>query len=75
MSESKRTFDIKGNFFRLGGNEVIVGDPAPDFTVVGQDFSRKIFSDFSGKVCIIASVPSLDTSVCDRETKRFNDEA
>lgn len=72
---TNRTFKIKDKSFQLGGTPVIVGDKAPDFTVVAQDFSEKIFSDYIGKVCIIASVPSLDTSVCDRETRRFNDEA
>jgi thiol peroxidase len=75
MADSKRTFVIKDNHFSLFGNEIKVGDSAPNFTVVGQDFSTKQFSEYKGKVCIIASVPSLDTSVCDRETKRFNDEA
>lgn len=72
---SERMFIIKDKQFRLAGDELKVGDKAPDFTVVRQDFSTKKFSDHKGKVCIIVSIPSLDTSVCDRETKRFNDEA
>lgn len=71
---SNRTFKIKDKSYQLWGTLANIGDKAPDFTVVAQDFSEKKFSDYKGKVCIIASVPSLDTSVCDRETKRFNDE-
>jgi thiol peroxidase len=71
----QRTFIIKDNHFRLSGDELKVGDKAPDFTVINQDFSIKKFSEYKGKVCVLVSVPSLDTSVCDREAKRFNDEA
>lgn len=70
-----RTFTIKDNHYSLIGDEVKVGDKAPDFTVILPDFSNKKFSEYQGKVCVLVSVPSLDTSVCDRETKRFNDEA
>lgn len=70
-----RTFTIKDKSFQLAGTPAKVGDKAPDFTVVAPDFSLKKSSDYRGKVRVIASVPSLDTSVCDRETKRFNDEA
>lgn len=72
---AERIFIIKDKSYQLGGTPVEEGDKAPDFTVVAQDFSTRRFSDFAGKIRVIASVPSLDTSVCDRETKRFNDEA
>jgi thioredoxin-dependent peroxiredoxin len=72
---TERTFIIKDKSFQLIGTPVKEGDKAPDFAVVAPDFSEKKFADYRGKVCVIASVPSLDTSVCDRETKRFNDEA
>jgi len=52
-----------------------VGDAAPDFVVLGNDLSPVRFSSFRGKVCVILSVPSLDTAVCDVETRRFNEEA
>jgi thiol peroxidase len=57
------------------GNEVKVGDEAPDFEVLSNDLSPVKLSSFRGKVCIISSVPSLDTPVCDTETRRFNEEA
>jgi thiol peroxidase len=59
----------------LAGNEVKAGQKAPDFTVVGNDMKPVTLKDTSGKVRIIASVPSLDTGVCDMETRRFNTEA
>jgi thiol peroxidase len=57
------------------GEAVSVGDTAPDFTVLANDLSPKTLADYAGKVLIIASVPSLDTPVCDMETRRFNTEA
>jgi thioredoxin-dependent peroxiredoxin len=58
------------------GNDVKVGQKAPEFTVQAPDWSiRHGLADTAGKVRIIAAVPSLDTEVCDRETKRFNQEA
>jgi len=66
---------MKGQPLTLLGDEVKVGDKAPDFEVVANDLSTARFSSFRGKVCIISSVPSLDTSVCDTMTRRFNQEA
>lgn len=59
----------------LIGNEVKVGDKAPDFTVLANDSTPVSLNDSKGKVRLIASVPSLDTGVCDAETRRFNEEA
>jgi thiol peroxidase len=75
MEKQKWTVTMKGNPLTLVGNEVIVGQPAPDFEVIANDMSSVKLSSFKGKVCIICSVPSLDTSVCDIETRRFNEEA
>lgn len=66
---------LKGNALTLEGPGMKVGQKAPDFTVLSQDLEEKKLSDFSGKIKLIASVPSLDTPVCDTEIKRFNDEA
>jgi thioredoxin-dependent peroxiredoxin len=58
------------------GEDVKVGQAAPDFTVHTLDWSvKRGLADTAGKVRIIAAVPSLDTDVCDRETRRFNQEA
>ena len=75
MTERKDQVTMKGKPLTLTGEKVKVGDEAPDFEVVANDLSRVKFSSFRGKVCIISSVPSLDTSVCDRMTRRFNEEA
>jgi thiol peroxidase len=58
------------------GDDVQVGQDAPEFTAHATDWSLvRGIADTKGKVRIIASVPSLDTDVCDRETRRFNVEA
>ena len=66
---------FKGNPVMLIGNEVRVGQKAPDFKVQKVDLSDYTLSSSSGKTRIIITVPSLDTPVCDMETKRFNQEA
>jgi thiol peroxidase len=75
MKERRDVITMKGNALALVGNEVKLGQPAPDFEVIANDMSSVKLSSFKGKVCIICSVPSLDTSVCDMETRRFNEEA
>ena len=57
------------------GNEVSVGDEAPDFTVLANDLSPVTFSDSKGTVRLISVVPSLDTGVCSAQTRKFNEEA
>ena len=74
MLERPGIITMKGKPLTLVGHGVKVGDPAPDFTVVANDLSDFQFSSLQG-VCVISSVPSLDTPVCDIETRRFNDEA
>jgi thiol peroxidase len=59
----------------LAGEAVKVGQKAPDFVVTGQDMKPITLKDTSGKVRIFSALPSLDTPVCDRETRRFNEEA
>ena len=75
MEERRGIVTMRGNPLTLVGNEVKVGDKAPDFKAVDNDLSVVSFSSFLGKVCILSSVPSLDTTVCDIETRRFNEEA
>jgi thioredoxin-dependent peroxiredoxin len=73
--ERKGIVTMKGNPITLIGNEVKVGSKAPDFEVTANDLSPVKFSSFAGKPCIICSVPSLDTSVCNTMTRKFNEEA
>ena len=66
---------MKGNPLTLVGDEVKEGDRAPDFVALGQDMGEVKLSSFEGKVRVISAVPSLDTPVCDTQTRRFNKEA
>ncbi len=66
---------MNGNPLTLPGGEVKVGDKAPDFTALDNALSPVMLSSLRGKVVIISSVPSLDTPVCDLQTRRFNQEA
>lgn len=59
----------------LLGNDISVGDHAPNFTVLSNDLKEVTLDDYKGKVKLIAAVPSVDTGVCSDETKRFNEEA
>ncbi|MCM3652472.1 thiol peroxidase [Metabacillus litoralis] len=59
----------------LLGNEVKVGDIAPDFTVLDNELTPVTLADSKGKVRLISVVPSIDTGVCDAQTRRFNEDA
>ncbi len=74
-NESARTTTLKGNPFPLAGPELKPGDRAPDFEVVDGNL-QKVDLEKTGKgVRIFSVLPSLDTPVCDAQTKRFEDEA
>ncbi|MBI2353669.1 MAG: thiol peroxidase [Deltaproteobacteria bacterium] len=75
MIERKGVITFKGNPLTLLGPELKVGDKAPDFAVVDNTLAQTSLAAWSGKVKIISAVPSLDTPVCDTETRRFNQEA
>src|SRR5438270_9647309 len=66
---------MKGNPLTLIGPELKVGDAAPDFNVVDVGLKPVSLKDTGHNVRIISVVPSLDTPVCDAQTKRFNEEA
>ena len=75
MKERSGLITMKGNPLTLLGQEVREGQKAPDFTALATDLSPVSLASLRGKVVVLASVPSLDTSVCDLETRRFNQEA
>ncbi len=75
MPQATASVTLKGNPVTLTGNDVAIGQSAPDCTLVANDLSEFKLSSLKGKKVIIATVPSLDTGVCDTETKRFNKEA
>lgn len=62
-----------GNPVTLIGNEICVGDKAPNFEVLANDLSKVTLEDSNGKVRLINCVPSLDTGVCDAQTRKFNE--
>jgi len=64
-----------GNPVTLVGEAIKVGDKAPDFTVLDSSNAPVKLSDVSGKTVLISVVPSVDTSVCAAQTRRFNEEA
>ncbi len=74
---------VRNDFFKLGdkfvtiiGDDVKVGEAAPEFTSVVPGWGTvNPLQESRGKVVILSAVPSLDTDVCDRETRRFNEEA
>ncbi|MBU8879728.1 thiol peroxidase [Bacillus sp. FJAT-29790] len=66
---------FKGNPVTLLGNEVKVGEKAPEFKVLANDLSAVTLADSKGHVRLISVVPSIDTGVCDAQTRRFNEEA
>ncbi|WP_345985695.1 thiol peroxidase [Sulfurimonas sp. HSL-1656] len=67
---------LKGNTVNLAGNEVNVGDKAPEVTVVNSNgLADKVVGGASGKKQLIVVVPSLDTPVCATETRNFNKQA
>jgi thiol peroxidase len=66
---------FKGNPLTLVGPAIKAGDKAPDFTVLANDLSPVSLNASAGKVRLISVVPSLDTPVCDMQTRRFNGEA
>jgi len=75
LTERTSIITSRGKPLTLLGKEVKVGDKAPDFEVLTNDSSLFQFSSMHGKICVLSSVPSLDTPVCDIETRRFNEEA
>ena len=75
MVERKGAVTFQGNPLTLVGNEVKVGDRAPDVELSDNDLKPVKLSAYRGRPCVVASVPSLDTPVCDMETRRFNEEA
>ncbi|MHC4123501.1 MAG: thiol peroxidase [Planctomycetota bacterium] len=75
MEERKKLIKMKGQPLTLIGNEVKEGEKIPECELTGPELKPVDISSFLGKVCIISSMPSLDTSVCDIMTRKFSEEA
>ena len=74
MTERAGIITFEGKSLTLIGNEIKVGIPAPDCELVDKDLNPVKLSSFRKQVVIIATMPSLDTPVCDTEAHRFSDE-
>ena len=75
MAETSGLITMRGNPLTLMGDLPKVGDQAPDAQVLDNNLAPVDLSSYRGKVLLISSVPSLDTPVCDMETRKFNTEA
>jgi thiol peroxidase len=69
------TIQFKNSDLTVLGKRLAVGDPLPDVELTAPNLSRVSLGAYAGKVRLISVVPSLDTGVCDAQTRRFNDEA
>jgi thioredoxin-dependent peroxiredoxin len=69
------TVTLRGNPLNVGGSFLQKGATAPDFTLTGNDMKDMSLKDFAGKKKVISIVPSLDTAVCAKSTKEFNERA
>lgn len=74
MNTSNQNIHFKGEKVKVSGRQLSKGDKLPSFKLTANDLSDIDSSAFKGKTLIICSVPSLDTPVCSKETKRMNDE-
>ena len=72
MEKRTGVVTFAGNPIALLGKEVKVGDKAPAFTLLDNGLCEKTLADYAGKVKVISVVPSLDTGVCDAQTRWFN---
>lgn len=76
MIERKGVISFRNREVTVIGSDIKPGDKAPEFEVQNQDWENVLgLAGTSGKIRIIAALPSLETSVCDTETRRFNQEA
>ncbi|MBI5522467.1 MAG: thiol peroxidase [Desulfarculus sp.] len=75
MTERGGAITFLGNPLTLVGPELKVGELAPDFSALDVDLNPVGLKDLAGHILVISVVPSLDTPVCDLQTRRFNAEA
>ncbi|MBI4334088.1 MAG: thiol peroxidase [Chloroflexi bacterium] len=73
--DRKDALTIKGKPYTLVGPELRAGQKAPDFNLTGIDMKQVKLSDSTGKIRLLSVVHSVDTPVCDLQTRRFEEEA
>ncbi len=75
MEKRTGVITFAGGPITLVGPEVKVGQQAPEFTLLDNGLAVKTLKDYEGKIKVISVVPSLDTGVCDAQTRWFNQDA
>lgn len=75
MNERPAAVTFLGKPLTLTGTELGVGDKVPDVTLLNSALEPLSLSSLQGSVIVLATVPSIDTPVCDTEVRRFNEEA
>lgn len=75
QTERKNVVTFKGNPLTLLGDEIKAGMRAPEFEVLANDLSPVKLANYEGKIKVISVVPSLDTPICDAQTRKFNEAA
>jgi thiol peroxidase len=75
MNERPGIVTFQSNPLTLVGPEITPGDACPDFALQTTDLEKRTAESLKGKVTVLITVPSLDTSVCSMETKKFNEQA
>ena len=73
MNKSNQSVTFKGNPTPVAGQQISEGDKAPAFKLTGNDMSDIQLSDYDGKVLVLLTIPSVETPVCQTETRRFNE--
>jgi thiol peroxidase len=73
---SARNVSLRDHTFRLKGAEVQVGAQAPDVTLADGLLTKfNLLRDTAGQTRLISVIPSIDTGICDAQTRRMNEEA
>lgn len=75
MQERPQAVTFAGNPLTLLGAQLEIGKNAPNFQLIDNDLRSVSLYDFYGKTIVLLTVPSLDTPVCEAQTRRFNQEA
>jgi len=73
MSERTGLVTFAGNPVTLTGSEIKVGNKAPEFSATNQNLEAVSFSAFAGKTVVIAIYPSIDTGICQKQNRKFNE--
>jgi thioredoxin-dependent peroxiredoxin len=73
MATTNQSITFQGNPVEITGNAIKVGQKAPDFKLIGNDMQPATLATYAGKTIVLSVVPSLDTPVCQVQTRAFNE--